>query len=220
MPARPAAAPGPDAPPPERSVPLTQVIAAADTHVLVLERGVALGASTEKAARVKRVRSFSRTLSSFSPSKAAKVHTPAHTLAPPIPNPAHRPTPHPPPRARARPASSLCTLPVATFITTAAPTRAGTSTAATLSTATLSTAVTAILVTTFAAGTQVATAAQESRRQLHADRVSRRATPRTATSSLVTSRLPLLPNLPNLPNLSEFQEAKHRKGGELLTEAR
>ena len=56
----PAATPGPDAPRPERSIPLTQVIAAADTHVLLLERGVALGASAEKARGRARVRGRDR----------------------------------------------------------------------------------------------------------------------------------------------------------------
>ena len=78
-------------------MPLTQVIAAADTHVLLLERGVALGASAEKAARVKRMRSFSHTLSSFSPSKAAKVHTPsthARSADPPTRSPPDLGDPH------------------------------------------------------------------------------------------------------------------------------
>jgi hypothetical protein len=88
--------PPPTGPPPTAR-PLPQVIVAADTHVFLLERGSALSASIEKAARVKRVRSFSRTLSAFAP-KATEVHalaTHARYLAPPPRSPPHLP---PPPR--------------------------------------------------------------------------------------------------------------------------
>jgi hypothetical protein len=90
--------PPPTGPPPTAR-PLPQVIVAADTHVFLLERGSALSASIEKAARVKRVRSFSRTLSAFAP-KATEVHalaTHARYLAPPPPL-TTTPPPAPPPR--------------------------------------------------------------------------------------------------------------------------